>query len=261
VAKPTEVAVATKVKAGAKAKAKATAKVTSNGDDTDDDAVSTWKIDSIDPASLGTLQADGWLNDEVIHGFFQLLFTADAKLCAVDSSRKKSLFFKSFFISKLLNEFDTNPTVEGEYDYKQVRKWKKSKYLFDADKLIIPINKGGNHWVCAVVSMLDKTIDVLDSLGNSGIHYQMTLLRYLQDEHMDQKGGPLPDLESWRLIPPRETTPQQQNLNDCGVFVCQFAAAVLFDWEELSCNPVRVWSSFRGVLSCRILIASAIRSG
>jgi Ulp1 protease family, C-terminal catalytic domain len=86
------------------------------------------------------------------------------------------------------------------------------KDIFALDKVFFPINVGRSHWVCAVAYMQLKRIQFFDSLGADGMEYMEHLFRYLQDEHLDKKKGPLPDADEWKLIPcdPSET-PQQLN--------------------------------------------------
>jgi Ulp1 protease family, C-terminal catalytic domain len=217
--------------------------------------------DRINPDWRQSLQPGGWLTSRIIHRFFQLL--CDTHLAGA-ASRQKILFFESFFMTKLLNLGHNNPEIHGAYDFEQVWKWhrkRKQQDIFGVDKLLIPINHDGNHWVCAVVSMKDKTIDILDSLGWPGVEYQTALLRFLEDKHLSKKGVvPLPDKDSWRFIPPQATTPRQKNGNDCGVFVCMFAAAHFFS-DELANNPTSVWDVCPGELAFRDLISRAVIAG
>jgi hypothetical protein len=81
--------------------------------------------DSVQRASLHRLQPGEWLNDEVISYFYVMLAKRDEELCSQDPSRKRSHFFKSFFMTKLLNEGHTDPAMEGTYDYRQVKRWSK----------------------------------------------------------------------------------------------------------------------------------------
>jgi Plant transposon protein/Ulp1 protease family, C-terminal catalytic domain len=268
--------VAAKAKVTGKAKASGAVKATASNptdvydaseiaapDVHDIEARYVWTFAPFDPPSLQTLRPGVWLNDDVIHRFFDLLFIHDLRMCRMDYSRKRSIYFPSFFISKLLNAEHKNVAVRGLYDYKAVKNWQRKRAvdIFEADNLLIPINQGQVHWVCAVVSMKEKTISVLDSLGGDGSKIQQALLRFLLDEHTQKKTTPLPDLEKWRLIPHQRSTRQQTNGYDCGVFVCMFAIAILFDGDRLSRTPRRVWSSFREINEIRQLIAIAIKDG
>jgi sentrin-specific protease 1 len=80
----------------------------------------------------------------------------------------------------------------------------------------------------AVVFVVEKRIQFYDSYGG---HYVRDLFRYLQDEHLDKKGTPLPDIDSWTIVgtTPRDT-PQQRNVDDCGVFVCTLADFIVQDY-------------------------------
>ena len=60
-------------------------------------------VDSIQRESMRRLKPGKWLNDEVIHFFYLMLAQRDADLAQV-SPRRRCHFFKSFFITKLLDE-------------------------------------------------------------------------------------------------------------------------------------------------------------
>jgi Ulp1 family protease len=68
-----------------------------------------------------------------------------------------------------------------------------------------------------------------DSCGGDGRDHMTHVLHYLQDEHQRRWGFPLPLPRSgrWRLCVNEDTTPQQDNDFDCGVFVGAFADLVL----------------------------------
>ena len=115
-------------------------------------------------------------------------------------------------MTKLRNE--GHPTLAGRYDYKQVKRWSKNvpgKDLFALDKIIFPINEGQMHWICACIFMSERRIQFYDSLGSSGIDYINDLFRYIQDEHIDKKKQPLPNIDQWQLVPCTKDTPRQLN--------------------------------------------------
>jgi Ulp1 family protease len=113
-----------------------------------------------EPSSLQTLWPGVWLNDKVMHRFFDLLFVADLRQCRVDRSRKRSIYFPSFFIMRQFNQGHKDAAVRGQYDYQSIKNWQRKRAvdIFDVDKLLIPINQRTIHWVCAVISMKEKTI-------------------------------------------------------------------------------------------------------
>ena len=67
--------------------------------------------DTVQRRSLGTLLPGEWLNDEVIHFYLLLL------------ARSGQHFFKSFFMTKLLNV--GNAQCDGKYEYRNVKRWSK----------------------------------------------------------------------------------------------------------------------------------------
>jgi len=197
--------------------------------------------DSVQRASMQTLKPGMWLNDEVIHYFYIMLAKRDEELCTNDPERKRSHFFKSFFITKLLNE--GNASCDGKYEYRNVKRWSKKvpgKDIFNLDKILFPINMGNMHWICAAIFMKEKRIQIYDSMGSNGNRYLEALFNYVQDEHMDKKKAPLPDADSWQLIPTQGDTPRQTNGHDCGVFTCMFAdflskdTALVFNQEHIN---------------------------
>lgn len=212
--------------------------------------------DTVQRQNLQTLQPGQWLNDEVIHHFYLMLAKRDEDMCKQDPSRKRSHFFKSFFMTKLLNEGHANPSMEGQYEYRNVKRWSKKvpgKDLFALDKIFFPINQSRMHWVCTVIFMKEKKIQFFDSMGSSGQFYLESLLQYLKDEHQDKKKCPLPDADEWELVHTTRDTPQQRNGFDCGVFTCMFA-----DFLSKECPLV---FSQEHITQCRERIVLSIMNG
>ena len=168
--------------------------------------------DTVQRSSMRTLQPGMWLNDEIIHYFFVMLAERDEELCRTTNRKKRSHFFKSFLITGLLNEGSN--TNDGEYQYQNRKRWSKKvpgKDIFALDKIFFLINMGNMHWVCAVIFMQKKRIEMFDSMGSKGRRYLEALFQYLQDEHLDKKKTPLPDMDKWKLVSTQPETPRQKN--------------------------------------------------
>jgi len=220
----------------------------------DNEIVAQAGADSVQRASMKTLKPGMWLNDEIIHYFYLMLAKRDEELCKNDPSRKRSHFFKSFFITKLLNE--GNVSCDGKYEYRNVKRWSKKvpgKDIFNLDKILFPINMGNMHWICAAIFMKKKRIEIFDSMGSNGNRYLDALFTYIQDEHMDKKKTPLPDADAWELVPTQPDTPRQTNGHDCGVFTCMFA-------DFLSKDTALVFNQDH-INQCRERIALSIMKG
>lgn len=170
---------------------------------------------------LRRLQGKQWLNDEVIT-FYSVLLTNRSK--AMVARRKEQGLpprgdpdlldvhvFNSFFWSSL-----------DQGGYSRVRRWTAKKKdpidVFAKDRIIVPINLGNAHWVCAAINPAQKRFEYYDSMGTPLPAVYRKLRAYMMDEHKDKKKGEPPlDLSDWEDYWD-EDVPQQNNACDCGVF-------------------------------------------
>jgi Ulp1 family protease len=71
-----------------------------------------------------------------------------------------------------------------------------------------------------VIFMKEKRIQYYDSnCVGAGKKYMDSVLQYLVNEDKGQ-GHVKP--EEWALVPSTESIPKQDNLSDCGAFICMF---------------------------------------
>jgi sentrin-specific protease 1 len=152
------------------------------------------------------------LNDEVVNFYMELLQDRDNSLHAkYPSSRVRSYYFNSFFITKLL-------ICDNCYTYLNVTRWTKTIDIFEMDKIFFPINLNNEHWAMAVVFMRRKRICYYDSLSWNGEKYVNGLMQWVQDEGINKKNGMRVDAAEWELSYKESNVPQQTNGYDCGVF-------------------------------------------
>ena len=85
--------------------------------------------------------------------------------------------------------------------------------LFACSLVLLPVNYVNFHWALGAIFPQTCEIATPDSIGPGADRVFEILLRYLQDEHMEKKGAPLPGV--WR----RRAGPwsQQVNAYDCGI--------------------------------------------
>lgn len=83
------------------------------------------ETEQVQRQSIRRLAPGQWLNDEVISFFLYTLTKRDQEMCKQEPSRKRSHFFKSFFITKLFDEGNNDPAKDGVYNYKNVKRWSK----------------------------------------------------------------------------------------------------------------------------------------
>jgi sentrin-specific protease 1 len=176
-------------------------------------------------ADMATLRPGQWLNDEVINYFFTLLGEREkAAAAAADDGGAPTAgwprchFVQTNFYTKLA---ESSP---AGYVYKNVARWTRRADVFSKDLIIVPIHCHGNHWTLAVINLRQKRFEYYDSLFGSPGAVLTNLRRWLADESVDKKKGPL-DLSDWtELVFTRDDgTPVQRNGSDCGVFMSRTA--------------------------------------
>jgi hypothetical protein len=112
--------------------------------------------------NIESLRPGRWLNDTIINRYFMVLQKRDVLSSRYgNQSGGRTVYFKSFFMSYLLNIGHINPKLNGVYLYDRVKTWTKSNLpagddLFKFSKLIIAINISNVHWICAAVFMEEK---------------------------------------------------------------------------------------------------------
>lgn len=184
-----------------------------NDDGPLDEIIVTVGPESVQRQSLHRLRPTGWLNDEILHSFWELLSVREDELCRKNGNRLRTHFFKSFFMTKLLN-IGAEPPIGETFEYQRVQSWSRRVYggdIFNLSKVVFPINVRQIHWFCVVAFMQEKRIQFYDAKGSSGESYLRHVFQYIQDEHLDKKGKQLQNPEEWALIPCDSNTPQQEN--------------------------------------------------
>lgn len=156
-----------------------------------------------------------WLNDELINCYMSIINDESKK---PENGYPKVHCFNTFFYVMLLNN-------GRGYSYQRVAKWTRTFDIFALDFLIMPIHMNNNHWCLAAINFKEKRVEYYDSMGGKNTSCVNNLKSYLQDEHKSKKGSEI-DLSEWTTYTPGNSIPQQDNIYDCGVFMCQFAESI-----------------------------------
>jgi hypothetical protein len=172
-----------------------------------------------------TLLPRQMLNDEIMNGYFQLLFARRDRL----KNDKRSIHLQHSFFWSILFAY------ENKYNYDKVRRWNKTLDLFSLDMILYVINWSNIHWGLVWIEPASKQIHYLDSItGNKWAKREVLkegFVRFLGDEWTrlkkeDANGVFTP--ADWVMDFP--SVPQQENAsNNCGV-------AVLMMANYLSCD-------------------------
>ena len=92
--------------------------------------------------------------------------------------------------------------------YAGVRRWtKKAKVnVFELDRVVIPINKGGFHWILVIVNVKEKRIEYYDSMGREGESNEnrpvlMNVRNFMLEEAKNQNHSP-EQVATWSFYVP-----------------------------------------------------------
>ncbi len=151
-----------------------------------------------------------WLNDEVINFFMKLCEERETK--ASRMTGRSNLYMNSFFYQKLI--------CYGEgFKYSSVEKWTKGIDVFTYNQVFIPIH-AAQHWSIVHVSMLQREIAFLDSLGKDGEGILKDVLRWLKEEYASKHKSREESFGPFSIK--KVVCPRQMNGDDCGVFALAF---------------------------------------
>lgn len=163
--------------------------------------------------ALQCLKPGGWLNDEVINLYLELLKERER---SEPNKFLKCHFFNTFFYKKLTSG-------ERGYDFRAVRRWttknKLGYTLIECEKVFVPIHKD-IHWCLAVINIKDNSFQYLDSFGCMDSHALQILEKYLMQETQDKCGIEI-DTTSWKKESINDL-PLQKNRWDCGMFMIKY---------------------------------------
>jgi len=116
--------------------------------------------------------------------------------------------FSSFFYTKL-----------SLSEYEEVYKWARSIDLFIKRVLLFPVHHR-NHWCLVSVNLTSCKLSLYDSLANQSKSQCLDAIeKYIISKEAEQRVS----AKKWTKEI-SQTAPQQDNFNDCGVFVCMNAS-------------------------------------
>jgi sentrin-specific protease 1 len=187
---------------------------------------------------------NGWLNDEIVNGYYKFLVDrANDKVGYDKSSGGPPPFFAfgSAMYGKMVND-----------GVQSVSRWTRrpkldNKRVMDAEMLFFPVNSG-IHWTLLTISPKARTIEYLDSMGGVNRKAFAIARQWLKMEAKE-----LYKEEEWKEVFGR--SPMQTNSMDCGVFTCLNGMAVLRGF-----NPAKTYGSV-DISRGRMQIAAILLGG
>lgn len=152
-----------------------------------------------------------WLNDKIINAYFSLL---EKHISGVFT-------FSTYFYNILVRD-----------GYEKVAKWTNKINIFDYKYILIPIHLPA-HWVFVLVDIKNRGIEYYDSLGG----YNQGIIRSINSYLMKEQESKLTYTKFYFYY--KNKVPRQDNLYDCGVFVCMFARFRSEGSKEFYKGPMR----------------------
>ncbi|KAI4252790.1 MAG: hypothetical protein LQ352_004072 [Teloschistes flavicans] len=185
----------------------------------------------------------GWLNDTIINGYLQSVTDYAKKMRGV----KRGELPKVHAFSSFLYESLKNRGYEGVQSWTRRAKF-GGKDILKMEKIFIPINKGGNHWVLIYISPQTKTIEYFDSFHSPPGRIVDDVKKWLKGELREA----FVDSE-WTLL--QGGGPTQNNASDCGVFVSATAKMIV-----LGVDPMH-FSAADMPTQRRVIVAELLNGG
>ena len=164
----------------------------------------------------------GWLNDEVVTAYLQIIVEHALKASGHKRGETPRMHaFNTFFYKNL-----------SEKGPQSIARWAKKAKIGEADllkveRVFIPVNMNGVHWTLLVVSPKFRTIEYFDSFhGDAGKqvrHAKAWLKQELEGLWKE---------EEWKVV--GKAGPKQRNGSDCGVFVSTTAKCVMLGVDPMA---------------------------
>jgi len=170
-------------------------------------------IQSISDSDINSLNTNGWVTNIIIDLYLHNLIIQNKKekqICIWNSS-----YFTYLFTKKTKNN------VKDDYTNKAIFYRIKGVIMSKYHTLIIPININSSHWILLIVKIEERSLFLLNSLLNFNRYDQKIINLFKMFLELDDIA-----LEKWNffILPSSSINiPQQQNLNDCGIFCIKYA--------------------------------------
>ena len=184
-----------------------------------DEAIAMAANDQQVLATIGSYEVNGLeLDSKVIDGYMSLLQgrSTTRRVKCMGSS-----FFRRLFNPSGGDKHQPSDTV----NMRQVAAYTRNIDIFQFQLILVPVLVK-SHWTLVAVDMALNQIRYLDSQTGNGMQFLPAIKRWLAhvwNRNPDYDCTEFPT-EQWRLLPSTPaTTPQQQDLTSCGVFLLMFA--------------------------------------
>ncbi|GJT31292.1 SPX and EXS domain-containing protein 1 isoform X1 [Tanacetum coccineum] len=194
----------------------------------------------------------GWLSGQHINAWSRLIL-----------SERPSAADWTIAPTELIGHHKQEPNLDRILDLAGTLDGTKEPFIpwANINRVFIPINVAGNHWVLGILNLGNISISVYDTL-NSEQHeawiikeveeWNLVLARHLQKiDYFNVVGL---DARSFKLTTEyMENVPQQANVRDCGVLVCFFLEKISKGHSiDLNGDTEKIARDFREEMASRL---------
>lgn len=170
---------------------------------------------------IAKLRPGEWINDEVITFYMTMI---NQRSAAAEEARQHPGYDKRWNGIYRTHAFNSHFWAKLDTaGYQSVARWTRRVDIFAKDIILVPCNLGNSHWTCAAINFRRGRIEYYDSMGGRNYRLVEKLRDYLHQE-MKDKGktfqGTAVDIDALDEYYGANTSPQQRNGFDCGIFVC-----------------------------------------
>ena len=167
---------------------------------------------------LHCLKEREWINDEIVNFYMALLY----EYTCINGEASATCYFYNTHFYEFLQRSSKDQLI-----YESLKKWTKIN-IFKYKYLFFPINIRGNHWALVVIDMQYRLIKYYDSLINDASYMKLTIFnQWLHGEFQKHQGSSV--FQMFKVVCVK--SPQQDNGDDCGVYMLSFALLITLGLE------------------------------
>ena len=196
--------------------------------------------------AFSRLRQGRWFTDETINYYFAAL----GHRCR----EPEQIAIVSTFFYNTLKEHGEGCQRVRRFGRPVGEKETNSPGLLRGSLLLIPVNWESSHWGLVSVHPFQQKVKIWDSLRSSGMPDSPEMRRLIsawikrEQGWRDQPHNPI----EWKWEVP--SVPQQKNTDDCGVYLCSFASALVRQTsievvDESSANRFRAEMQYSALLA------------
>jgi Ulp1 family protease len=127
------------------------------------------------------------------------------------------------------------------YKYNNIQCWVKDIKLLDYYYIFIPTNNNKLNWVLFIIVPAERHVECYDSLHDAkDFHYEPlnVIIRFIKGYKLNNKL----QVDDWSWSVRIVSAPKQNNMYDCGVFICMRMYCIMEGWD-FSSIPVGMYNS------------------